>query len=365
MDLKDKFNININEDGAVLELKKAQVVISNEMLVEEEDMPIQISKMLPGIQYLIECNLEPYTEDKKSISELMKLAKHIAQNGHGVIENPQTEEIILPSGVKRVQEFEKTERISVINLSWWFNHNKFIERDNLINLMKEIERNIPEALPKRYGLYEPPKEKFENVDSFISFLMENMEDSVVWYPSKPVLDVSFSIPKPIGPNWMGYRFGRFSIGIDSAVLSLPGWKTSIERLFKNLSEIIQPFYGDIYLIKNYIRGRNVLWSDGETEEHPIVSWWWNGIPRKLGLGIIVGEPLTDFVKFEQDCLVLNNGCKLLIQKEFMSEYELFKRIKIEDGILQPEIKQNPKFKVHGFSGMYPKTWPFEGPKQAK
>ena len=64
-------------------------------------------------------------------------------------------------------------------------------------------------------------------------------------------------------------------------------KRAIERLFKNISYVITPFYGDIYILKKHIRSRSVSFSDGETEQHPIVSWWWNGIPRKLGIGLVI------------------------------------------------------------------------------
>jgi hypothetical protein len=130
-DLIENFKVILNNDGFILPLKKLQIVVSNPVTIEDEDIPHEVCRLLPGIQYLIECNLEPFTEDKKSISELMKLTKLIAKNGHGVIENPQTDEIILPSGVKRVEIIEKTERFSIIELSWWFNKEKHKRKGEL------------------------------------------------------------------------------------------------------------------------------------------------------------------------------------------------------------------------------------------
>lgn len=361
-DLIGKFDIIVDNEGFILSLKKSQIVVSNEFQIEDEDIPTQISRELPGIQYLIECNLEPFTDNKKSISELLKLAKQIAQNGYGVIENPQTDEIILPSGIKRIQEIEKTERFSVVELSWWFNNNTLIDQENINLLLREIERTIPEALPRRYGVYEPPKEKFSSIDDLAAFLKDNIRESVVWYPTKPVINVSLSVPPMIGPMKMGYRFGHFSIEIDSAVLSMPGWSLSINRLLKNISQILNPFYGDIHIVNGLIRSRNGFWIDGQTEHHPIVGWWWNGIPRKSGLGLVIGTPLLDYVEINKDYLLLDNGCKLILKKEDDICEDLYRGIKIQDGILQPEVKQNGSTKVYGFTGRYPKIWPFEGPK---
>ena len=273
----------------------------------------------------------------------MKVAKLIAKFGHGVIENPQTDEIILPSGVKRVQAIEKTERFSIIELSWWFNNEVLRDRQNLIILLQEIERTIPEALPRRYGVYEPPQERFLGIDELASYLLDHMNEQIVWYPSRPVIYVNLSVPSVIGPTRMGYRFGQFSIEIDSAVLTMPGWKTSIQRLFKNISLILNPFYGDIFIIDGFIRSRNGYWVDGMTGKHPIVSWWWNGFPRKASLGLVIGEPLLSYVKIERNHIKLNNGCNLFVKTEDDNN-ELYQGIYIPESLFQPEAK-----------GRYPKN----------
>jgi hypothetical protein len=230
--------------------------------------------------------------------------------------------------------------------------------------LQEIERTIPEALPRRYGVYEPLQEKFSGIDEFATFLIENINDSIVWYPTKPVIHVNFSIPPVIGPTKSGYRFGRFSIKIDSAVMPMTGWQTSIHRLFKNISQILNPFYGDIFIIDGYIRSRNGAWIDGKTGEHPIVSWWWNGFPKKSGLGLVLGEPLLNYVKIERNYLKLNNGCKLFINMEnnIDIDEDLYQGIDIPEGLFQPEKKERVGIKVSGFTGRYPIIWPFDGPK---
>ncbi len=359
--IRNLSNIVTNEDGFILPLKNHQIFITKETPIEDEDIPSQISKELPGLKYLIECNLEPITNNEKYIKELIKISKIIAKEGVGVIENLQTDDIFLPSGVKRVLQIEKTERFSTIELSWWFNDDSFLRNDNLKLLLETIERYLPEALPRRYGEYEPPRETFKDISSFHDYFINHSKNSIVWYPSKPVDCVNLSIPDFIGPMCHGYRFGQFSISIDAAVLNMPGWTTTIERLFKNIGDVITPFYGDIYILKNHIRSRSVSFSDSETEEHPIVSWWWNGIPRKLGIGLVIGEPILNYVKIQNPTFVLNNGCEILLNKQF-SEL-LSKDVKIQDDLLQPEVKRKPN--VIGFTGKYPKLWPFSGPKVTK
>jgi hypothetical protein len=353
-------NIKINNEGFILPLKNHQIVISRGTPIEYEDIPLQISKKLPGLKYLIECNLEPVTSNEKFIKEMIKVAKIIAKEGIGVIENPQTDEIFLPSGVKRVLKVEKAERFSIIEISWWFNHDSLLKNNNLKLLLETIEKFIPEALPRRYGEYEPPREIFTDITNFQEYFKDHIKNSIVWYPSKPVDYVSLGIPDFIGPMSRGYRFGHFAISIDAAVLTMPGWTTTMVRFIKSMSQILDPFYGDVYILKNQIRSRTVSGSDGKTEQHPIASWWWNGIPRKLGIGLVIGKPLLDYVKIEKPTFVLDNGCKILLNEPF-SEIQSTD-VKIQDDILQPEPKEKPKYIVYGFNGLYPELWPFSGPK---
>ena len=44
-----------------------------------------------------------------------------------------------------------------------------------------------------------------------------------------------------------------------------GWETEIIRLFKSISEVLNPFYGDIFILNNYIRSRTILSSDDKTK----------------------------------------------------------------------------------------------------
>lgn len=360
-DLRDVFDIEFNHGEMILHLDNAQILVSGEQVLLEKDIPDEINAQLPGLKFMIECSLEPITADKEKITLLIKLAKQIARNGHGVIEDPQTNETIVPSGIKRKMKIEKTERFSVIELSWWFNHNAFQKQENLERLLSVLQNTLPESLPRRYGLCEPPQEKYSSKEAFVAFYMAKRQEGIVWYPAQPVVDVSLRIPDQIGPTRLGYRFGHFSLQIDSAVLGMPGWKTAIDRLFKNLSLTLDPFYGDIRILNNLIRGRTGAWFDSQTESHPIASWWWNGVPRKPGIRIVLGQPLLDYIKIRRIHERLENGSILIMQSN--DKDDVYRGIKIPYGIRQPRIFS--KAKTIGFTGRYPKFWPFAGPRRTE
>ncbi|MFY9496548.1 MAG: hypothetical protein WAP29_05410 [Halanaerobiales bacterium] len=358
--LVNQFNMIENEECLILIHKDYQIVISREAVLNDEDIPQHIYNQLPGIRFLIECSLEPGIAEVKKIEELYKVAKVLAKNGIGLIEDLQTNDIVLPRGIKRLPDIDKTERFSIVKLSWWFNH--YLNKEDINGLLKIIERQIPEILPKRYGFCEPPKEKFTSLEAFEAFFAENIHNNMIWYPHKPVESVYITVPDPIGPGPIGYRFGYLSISIDAAVLSMAGWETEIIRLFKRISEMIKPFYGDIFILNDYIRSRTVLCQDDMTQKHPIMGYWWNGIPRKSGLAVVFGEPLLKYIKISRDYESLDNGCKLFQKNKDDKKDELYRGLKIPVGLYQPHAFYHKIFNMGGFSGIYPRIWPFEGPK---
>lgn len=105
---------------------------------------------------------------------------------------------------------------------------------------------------------------------------------------------------------------------------MAGWETEIIRLFKRISEMIKPFYGDIFILNDYIRSRTVLCQDDMTQKHPIMGYWWNGIPRKSGLAVVFGEPLLKYIKISRDYESLDNGCKLFQKNKDDKKDELYR-----------------------------------------
>ena len=347
-----------DHDSYILPSSRGQILVSDQLAVEAEDVPDQISHQLPGIRYLVEAHIEPGSTDTTLVNRLVGVARSMAKKFRGVVEDPQTGEVILPTGIKRLLDYQKPELFTLMQLSWWFNDESLLAADRLRQMLEVIDRTIPEALPRRYGLYEPPKQKYEGREAFLKFLLDNARRSIVWYPTSPVDGVYVGIPEKIGPTRIGYRFGYLSITVDAAVIDMPGWSRSVNELFKGLSGVVAPFYGDAYLLKDHVRSRTVSSSGRTSEQHPTTSWWWNGVPRKLGIGLVVGQPLIDRISIKSRYETLDNGCRLVLPKEDDMRREISaSEVKIEDGLRQPLTP--PDFLVG--QKRYPRIWPFPGP----
>lgn len=309
---------DLESGNAYLRKNEWQIVVNNSLKVEDEDINNEVLPLLPGISYLTELNLEPISAPESGKNLLLKIAKSIAKDVVGIIEDPQTNNLIAPSGIKRFipPKRERDERFSILEMTWWFGDNPLAHKEIIYNVINYFESRLPEALPKRYGGYEPPQHKYIETgnEHLKKYLVDHMYENVVWYPTKPVVGVHLSLVKEWGffdrRGKKHFGANNFSIEIDASVLNQAGWKELLEKIFKDISLILNPFYGEARILRNKIYGGGTYFVDEKSEESPITGMW-TGIPQKLGKAIVVGEPYLIYLpKLKQKGKMMGNFCFL-------------------------------------------------------
>jgi hypothetical protein len=267
--------------------KNWQIVVSESDRVELEDIPEEISALLPGIEWLTNLNLEGIAP-----SEAQRLirtaANQIARFSYGAVLDQQTGSIQLPSGVKRFVSPRSKESFDVVSMSWWFLDSPIEGRDGREQFVNLLERMLPECLPRRYGSYEPPQNVYAETGKkhFLDFLNENSHRTTVWYPRRPVVSVSLHLPSPRGAHKLGFRTNHLRIEVEKHALSEPGWDSTLKQFWRKVSALIRPIYGDVRVLGNY-KWMGATVSPGQM--HPVVSWWWAGIPDNLGNAVVLGD----------------------------------------------------------------------------
>lgn len=320
------------------------------------------------------------SESGSASSEALRLARSaaadIARSSHGAVLDEQDGSIRLPSGVKRLMSPRSKETFDVVSLSWWFLDSP-IEvqegRDRLINL---LERIFPEVLPKRYGSHEPPQLVYAQTgrEHFLSFLDENLHDIKVWYPHRPVVSVHLNFPKPIGAHKLGFRTNCFSIEVEKRALTEPGWATTIRHLWREVSLLINPIYGDVRVLGNY-RWMGATVSAGE--QHPIKAWWWAGIPQALGNAVVLGNVYQKLWPEFASASTLVRGLAFASLDDWTTRGDLAEKVgeppqdqvQLPDrfsGIMNADtyreyLAELRRVGAHNLRRKYPTGWPFGDP----
>lgn len=261
--------------------------------VLEEDVDEGVFSLLPGIGYLTVLNLEG-ARTSTGESALARAAKAIATAARGIIHDPQDDSATLPSGVKRWVPPPREEQVSQLAMSWWMEH-ALLDRAALDRLFAVLETYLPEAMPRRYGEYEPPAHVLAKTgrDHLLDFLVEH-DARVVMYPQAPVADVFIHTDREAG--WLvhagrrAFRCHQFKVTIDQRALAQAGWATALIRAWRAISLELQPFYGDVRTTGGHIVSQNGRWgSNASTESHPIGAWWFAGLPPRLGHAAVFGR----------------------------------------------------------------------------
>jgi hypothetical protein len=284
----------------------------------------------------------------------------IAKTSHGIVLDPQTDTCTSPRGLRRFVSLGGEDNASLLTLTWWFVDGPIVNGEGLDGLLDILASRLPEALPRRYGLYEPPQYVLADTGRahFLSFLRDEVRNFVVWYPNPPIAGVHVGIPDKIGGSRFGFRSGRLEIQIDIETLGQPGWARAIRDAWRQISYSVRPFYGDVRTLHGFKRNRGRYSIGPETENHPVCSWWWAGIPRGPVHAAVVGEPYLALWPDVQDHAEFDQGLAFVSTDDWTLAEDAFQRT----GEAPDNIAQHaPEFRSPDSQRTYPPVWPFESP----
>jgi len=352
-----KFALRRTEAALYHERENWQIVVHAPNEVEDEDIPPEVRRSVPGVIYSVLIAIEG-PAPPSAFSTALRIAKTIAACSVGIVYDPQEGSITTPKGVKRFPApvgDDSPANEGIVSLSWWFADCQRFREVGCRQLVETIRTRLPEALPRRYGDYEPPqyKLKVHGLEHFVEFLVESPNQFVVWYPHEPVLGVSLTVPDRAGATPQGYRCGWLNIDLNGAMFSSPAWFTELVRFWREVSIIVTPFYAEI-----------------RDERAPIKTWWWNGIPSLLPSAIMLGEPYVSlWPAFAANAKLASNGLRYLVAPSSHDTVAKLTPPPPQD-LLQPpdrRIEIDPVtgevLSIYYYSDVrYPPMWPFEGPR---
>jgi hypothetical protein len=254
-----------------------QIAVDGPLNVEPEDIPAQVRALLPGLRFLTQFYLEGNASSSAQ-KKLLSMARGLARSARGVVVDQQQGTVETPRGVQRLEIEPEGTGGGLLQLSWFVEDVAPLTRALPTEMLDLFQRTIPEVLPRRYGLWEPPQFKLatDGIDHLRDFLAKNLRDTIVWYCHKPCQYVFKSIPDRVGATPRGFRCGRLTLNIDGKAAGDRAWRVELTRLWLAVADLIQPFDAEI-----------------RTGECPTKSWWWNGIPTSSPSALLIGKPYVE------------------------------------------------------------------------
>ena len=353
-------------DDWVYESRRWQIVVGSSVKVLIEDVPEDVVGLVPGISYLTELNLEPVGASKRAYKLLDSVSKRLGKTAHGVVLDPQTDTIATPTGVKRYRPQRRSERFSILTFSWWFTDGPLLTESGLEDFVGLLERLLPEAMPRRYGLFEPPQHQYSETgrEHYLGFLHEHLDGIHVWYPHRPVVGVSMSCSSSWGACRQGFRANHVEIHLETEALRQPGWDVALDRFWRAASQAIRPYYGDVRTLEGFLHMGATYGSDADTGFHPVRGPWWTGIPRTAGHAIVLGEPYLDLWPRFAEAALAADGLAFLSTDDWKTPDDVSDLVGgVPEQLAQrwvPEWTATPYGgKTINWNTELPPQWPFE------
>jgi hypothetical protein len=127
-------------------------------------------------------------------------------------------------------------------------------------------------------------------------LLELRSPGFYWRPRRPVGSVQLLQDR--NPGWqmvtgaLGFRCQYLVVYVEHSVLEQPGWPLGIRRAWRQISQAVHPFYGEVRTLRGYSFVGSALMASRDSERSP-VGYWWRGIPAKTGHAFVIGSPYAE------------------------------------------------------------------------
>lgn len=243
--------------------------------VEPEDVPEEVTASVIGAKAVYQVLVEG--SEEVSIPHAVKFARKLAKTTAGAMLDEQSGDVwpkakAKGSRVARPREATRPTELVTVN---FYTLMSELPADLPGRYLALARRYLPEALPRRFGSYEPLQGKLER-DGDQAF-------TDMWR-SDPTHSLYLNCQYPIGFGVLsGARenrpVGRTSLKFDGAALSDQGWLAGLRQFFIAFALQSGSIFASVEMLRNYEWGtRTYNWSPGQEEETwPIDGGEWKGL----------------------------------------------------------------------------------------
>lgn len=279
--------------------------------VEAEDLDEQTAAACLDPRWLVSVQV-PASSSERARTLARSLARHLAQANGGAAFDPQADRLLWPRGRKpRVRARRTEERIDLVELRWFLPPGRWpAAPQTLVDLLR---RHCPEALPRRYGVFEPLEYRAspDALDEFVRFLREPQNDQPFWYASRPSFGgMAIAPTDPYAqPGDEDTPVAELRVEIDGSVLrDDPRWREATVALFLAGAAQLGAFFAVAHVQRGWlVSTNNRLWADERTQSTGSIlrgrnwqglpatpTWltWFGGPYRELVAPHLTGEALA-------------------------------------------------------------------------
>jgi hypothetical protein len=238
--------------------------IDGPLRVEREDLPEVVAERAVGVRVLYQLSVP--TSSRAAVSLATEIAQSVADLVDGVLYDPQRSRVIWPRGAKRRLQLPKTNRVDVLKLHWYVSRQE-LKQHLAANVLDVIARRLPEALPRRFGNYEPLQHRLDESghDGFVQFWRDE-KMSMFWKGTLPCFG---GYATGLGDSVIGTTVGSIHLDFDCRITADERWREELIRLFVELAMTTDCLYAHSVVERDWIvHGANLSCTADQIETFP-------------------------------------------------------------------------------------------------
>jgi len=262
--------------------------------VEAEDVPVEVTGILLGARYLYSVMVEGSSESE--IPHALRFAKQLTVALNGAMLDQQTGRMWSRSKSRTIVRPPRKTRVPEVGLVWCCLREQ-VPADAPELIIAAAGRYLPEALPRRFGEYEPFRGKYSEtgVEGF-SQAWRAATSSLFFSGSGPCTGEYLSAgPSEQFPD----RYWSMSLTLLADPLGEAQWRDAVRDLFTALADTLGTFYASAEVTRDNTERvvRTLRSGDGWLGLPPTPTWWsWFGSPYASVAELLPGDRLRSTLK---------------------------------------------------------------------
>lgn len=264
--------------------------VDGPVAVDAEDVPDEVTAVL--LDPTVVFNVTVEGSAAVDVPYAVRFARQLAQATEGVVLDKQTDDVWAKGVGRPARKPDRGQRANVIEFNWYALRAS-VDSEFGASYIARCRRLLPEALPRRFGEYEPLQAKLaETGDAGFSR---------AWRESTSLLFFAASSPCISGALWAGPNEQRprlvwhMSLNVHFEPLAADApWRSALQRFFVAIAQRLGAFFASAEVCRGLIWTGRSMNADAHSEFTimparvdgwmglpPYPTWWaWYGSPYR-------------------------------------------------------------------------------------
>ena len=252
--------------------------IDGPLAVEPEDLPDVVSSRTVGVTVTYQLVVEGSAAPSFKIAS--RVAAEMAASIRGVVYDPQLDDVTWPKGGTRAFRPPAATTVDSVEYRW------YVRREDMApeigrRAFEVIRRLLPEALPRRFGGYEPLQFKLDVGGPDAFFDQWRRESYLFWKGNRPCFGGHTSgLSDDLEYPQLPHPVGSVSLTFDSRAFDDERWRLDLVTLFCTMIAETASFCAVAEVTRNlrFAGGSTSHGPDTEARFASIIRGEWQGLP---------------------------------------------------------------------------------------